>query len=793
MPPAAIELPKRNKDLATQPPPQQPDDNHPYAADEQTRLINTHTRRTLYTPPPASPTLSPASSLSYHSQSPHLSDLEDNTMDSTPLAPDDERDTPYTKHVIIDTATDSANYPASSPSPTHSPSTSRTKPLRRATLVCLIVLAIAIIAVASYVGYNHYHEDKPPPFTPYTTCDVFCTGPILAAYQMSDMFNDSKTFVDFPLLHSPSDVYHSFLALQNLSSPTLLAFLHNNFNTSATDLLPWTIPDWQSDPPLLATITDATFYSFSTSLNHLWFLLGRQIHPDVYVHPDRHTLLPLRHDKMIVPGGRFREFYYWDSYWIVRGLLLCNMTSTARLVVENLVGMVDAYGFVPNGSRQYYLTRSQPPFLALMVEFVGSWNGGADGGMEWMVEQLGALEKEYAYWMREGEHLVVVTDKQNGTHRLNRYYASVQYPRPESYYEDVLTARLLATHNHSVQHQQRDEASCSSDSPDCDLSDTWSEQAKHLFSELSASAETGWDFSSRWFADRRNISTAETSHIIPVDLNAIMYGVERVLGKMFNATGDVSKASMYAAAADQRLDAMYAVLFDAEEVESGHYVWRDYDFHEQQLDGDVNVLSNYLPLWTHAYDDRVDVSRVIDRLLASGLVQSGGLLTSLDDIGQQWDCPNAWPPLQHMVMEGIATAHYIPGNATIRTNLLSLLATLPTAPTQPYTPLPLSPSSPPTNYSTSLAYYLSSSWLYGNALLYNSTGAMYEKYYALTRGTAGHGGEYEVQLGFGWTNGVALIMLQQYATVLDWERVGAMVSPVEITGSCTQVPPLPGY
>ena len=715
-------------------------------------------------------------------------------MDSTPLAFDDDRHGGgYNKHLIIDTAADSSSSP---PQSSPSSSSSLVSVLRRRPyLICLVLVAVVVIGVGSYLAYHYSHEPKPPPFTKYTTCDVFCTGPILAAYQMSNLFNDSKTFVDFPLLYSPSTVYTSFLALTNLSTPTLLAFLADNFNTSATDLLPWSPPDWHPSPPLLSAVVDAGFHNFSLQLNQLWFLLGRRIHPDVYAHPDRHTLLPLRHDRMVVPGGRFREFYYWDSYWIVRGLLLCNMTSTARMVVENLAGMVEAYGFVPNGSRQYYLTRSQPPFLALMVEFVGGWRGGADGGLEWMAEQLDALEKEYAYWMTEGEHMVVVADRNNHTHQLNRYYAAVQYPRPESYLEDVLTARRLATHNHSLAHQQREHATCTSDSPDCDASDTWSDQAKALFSELSASAETGWDFSSRWFADRRNISTAETSHILPVDLNAVLYGVERVLSKMFNATGDAGKGAKYAMAAERRLDGMNAVLFDDGEGKGegvGQYVWRDYDFHEKRLDGEVDVLSNYVPLWTHAYDERVNVSRVIDGLLASGLVQPGGLLTSLDDIGQQWDCPNAWPPLQHMIMEGIATSHYTPANTTLTTTLNQLLTTLPHTPPQPYTPIPLPPTTPPTPSATALAYYLSASWLLGNAQLYNATHVMYEKYYALTRGQAGHGGEYEVQQGFGWTNGVALIMLEQYGGVLDWERVAGMGSVLPIKeAACTYVPSYP--
>lgn len=68
-----------------------------------------------------------------------------------------------------------------------------------------------------------------------------------------------------------------------------------------------------------------------------------------------------------IPGGRFRELYYWDTYWIVNGLLLCDMKQTARGVIENIMSMVNRFGFMPNGNRVYYLNRSQPPLLILMV------------------------------------------------------------------------------------------------------------------------------------------------------------------------------------------------------------------------------------------------------------------------------------------------------------------------------------------------------------------------------------------------------------------------------------------
>ena len=72
-------------------------------------------------------------------------------------------------------------------------------------------------------------------------------------------------------------------------------------------------------------------------------------------------------------GGRFREMYYWDSYWILRGLLLCDMAETARGIVENIIWLVKLYGHMPNGSRKYYLQRSQPPLLIQMAATYHSW------------------------------------------------------------------------------------------------------------------------------------------------------------------------------------------------------------------------------------------------------------------------------------------------------------------------------------------------------------------------------------------------------------------------------------
>merc|ERR1719469_1515396 len=101
---------------------------------------------------------------------------------------------------------------------------------------------------------------------------------------------------------------------------------------------------------------------------------------------------------MVVPGGRFRETYYWDSYWIVRGLLVSGMFSTARHLVENLLDDVRNFGFVPNGGRIYYLDRSQPPLLTEMVLAVLDASPDDAARAAWLSEVLPVLMMEYEFW-----------------------------------------------------------------------------------------------------------------------------------------------------------------------------------------------------------------------------------------------------------------------------------------------------------------------------------------------------------------------------------------------------------
>ena len=62
-------------------------------------------------------------------------------------------------------------------------------------------------------------------------------------------------------------------------------------------------------------------------------------------------------------GGRFREQYYWDSFWIVEGLLESELYDIVNATLHNFMDELELIGFIPNGGRIYYLNRSQPPLF----------------------------------------------------------------------------------------------------------------------------------------------------------------------------------------------------------------------------------------------------------------------------------------------------------------------------------------------------------------------------------------------------------------------------------------------
>src|ERR1700684_1524442 len=92
--------------------------------------------------------------------------------------------------------------------------------------------------------------------------------------------------------------------------------------------------------------------------------------------------------------------YNWDSYCTMLGLLESGRRDLVEDMVRDFAHLIDAYGHVPNGTRTYYLSRSQPPFFFEMVALLGREGSGEAFG-----RYLPQLRSEYAFWMEGAEQL----------------------------------------------------------------------------------------------------------------------------------------------------------------------------------------------------------------------------------------------------------------------------------------------------------------------------------------------------------------------------------------------------
>lgn len=524
---------------------------------------------------------------------------------------------------------------------------------------------------------------------PACNSEIFCRGDLLHTVQMARIFNDSKTFVDMRLQSDEADVLQAFKALgpsANISKEQVIKFVNENFHLVGHDLQQWTPLDWRENPAFIDHIKDQNLKTFASKLNELWKKLGRKITDEARMYPARSSLI-LVANPFVVPGGRFREYYYWDSYWVVNGLLVCGMKDTVKGMIDNFIQLVNTFGFVPNGGRIYYTNRSQPPFL---IPIVGLYLNKT-GDVDYVKSILNALEKEYTFWRK---NRTVEVELSSGKYKLSIYAANMNTPRPESYYEDIHTAQEVPEDARST-----------------------------LFQDIASAAESGWDFSTRWFNHtdykRGSLSSTRTRQIIPTDLNSILYACENLLEKFFRMTGNTAKADEYKSFSEARAAAIEAVLWD----EKG--LWLDYDRQLKKRRGDF-YASSVVPLWVGVIRGNITREMIVLRTLKRLRVLDypGGLPTSLFSSGQQWDFPNAWPPLQHMLIAGLAESN---GEGMKQEAL---------------------------NFAQK--------WITTNYKAWRATSHMFEKFNVSVQGAPGGGGEYDIQVGFGWTNGVILDLLQRY-------------------------------
>jgi alpha,alpha-trehalase len=274
---------------------------------------------------------------------------------------------------------------------------------------------------------------------------IYCTGDLLHTIQMSNVFNDSKTFVDMPSKFNEAAILENFSKISNKSNITeLKEFLDANFYESGYDVIKVEPVDWTETPEYINRINDSNFKELAYFFNVKWKHLLRKF--DRTVLCDECTTSALvTNNPFIVPGGRFIEFYYWDTYFILEGLLISGMTQTARGILEDFLNLVDSDGFIPNGPRVYYLNRSQPPLLTHMVSLYLKYSGD----FRFVRQNIHLLDKEYTFWFNRK---AVIYSKPNDfrKYQLNIYDVDSKLPRPESYREDYVNARESKYPNQEV-------------------------------------------------------------------------------------------------------------------------------------------------------------------------------------------------------------------------------------------------------------------------------------------------------------------------------------------------------
>jgi alpha,alpha-trehalase len=484
--------------------------------------------------------------------------------------------------------------------------------------------------------------------------DVY--GPLFRAVQQGHVFADGKTFVDA----TPKRAADAIMAEYARTKPegaALKAFVLANFVVPGEN--------------------DRGSGDLRTHVRALWPQLVRQ--PVAPVAGSSALPLPAPY---VVPGGRFREIYYWDSYFTMLGLKADDQQPLVESMLDDFTSLIERYGHIPNGTRTYYLSRSQPPYYALMLDL--STNTDPAVGKR----RLAALRAEYAYWMKgttclSGKPACLRVVRMPDGSVLNRYYDDRDTPRDESYAEDVETAAKAAPR-----------------------------PATETQRNLRAGAESGWDFSSRWLRDPASLATIHTTDIVPVDLNSLLWAMERRIAERCNAAGDAPCTAAFTTLATKRKTAIDRYLWQATTAR-----YADWDLSTQKPSASINAAM-LQPLFVGLASPAQ--ARAVAATVRTSLIAEGGLRTTTLKTGLQWDEPNGWAPLQWVAIAGLEKTG-----------------------------------------ETVLAKDIARRWLGTVGAAYAETGKMLEKYNIEQR-TPGGGGEYPVQDGFGWTNGVTSAILDRY-------------------------------
>ncbi len=432
----------------------------------------------------------------------------------------------------------------------------------------------------------------------YTSPDILF-GELFIEVQTQQIFEDSKTFADAIPKFKAKEILLKYTQEKNKADFDLTIFVNQNFifnkpsikKENKKNLEIYLLEDWKN----------RTRKPFD----------------------DGGSLIPTRNNYLSV-NKYSNELNYGSNYYSILGLLAAKQNILAKNIAVNTVQLVQDYGYMPNGNRTYLFGRSNPPFLSLILEEISKTNP------EILKFALPQLTQEYQFWMssQDKEESLKQKEAQNkndlafkrvvflqNNNLLNRYYNPLNTPRAEFYREDLELKKLKINHN------------------------------QFLYKNLRAANESDWENSSRWISNSEKTEDVHPLQIAPVDLNALLYHLEKTLAKAYKANEQPDYATSFENLAKKR-----KTIFDTYFWDDTKGFYFDYDFLNQKR-SNVYALSGVFPLFVGLANEKQ--ASKIAYLLEKSFLKPGGLSTTLNFTGLINDAPYGRADLQWIAISGL--------------------------------------------------------------------------------------------------------------------------------------------
>lgn len=302
--------------------------------------------------------------------------------------------------------------------------------------------------------------------------------------------------------------------------------------------------------------------------------------------------------------GHFQEMYYWDTYFTNAGLLHEGRLEQVKNNIDNMCFLIKKFGYMPNGNRTFYLSRSQPPFLSQMVREL--YDRQPDN--HWLAGCYEALETEYEFWQSQ----------RMTPSGLNRYYGTFT-PEDETACCPELCGRF------HIEPPQDEETQ------------------RSYGRSMYTFAESGWDCNSRM--------GMEVYQYNWVDLNALLYGMEQNMAYFADILQN-GQADCWLQKAKTRATKTTELMWD-----NTLGAFCDYNYVTKEK-SDIISAAMFYPLFSGVCTAE-QAARTVSLLPKLEMPYGISCCECKEDLYElQWDYPNGWACLHYIVIHGLLRYGY---------------------------------------------------------------------------------------------------------------------------------------